>query len=78
MLMSHIALPQKVMRIRRLTTTIVLLFPFLAGCAWMEPMLVDHQCAREAANRPDAVQRKAECQQRLPAEPQPGSQRTEP
>ena len=35
----------------------------LAGCASVaEKMLAGYQCEREAANRPDQVQREAECQ----------------
>lgn len=35
----------------------------LSGCASMaEDILAGYQCEREAANRPDQVQREAECQ----------------
>jgi uncharacterized protein YceK len=45
-----------------LALTVVL----LSGCASVaQSMLEEHQCMREADNRPDALQRKAECQQRI-------------
>ena len=46
------------------------------GCASVaRDMLEEHQCLREASNRPDALQRKAECQQRMATRPDYGSQR---
>jgi len=47
-----------------------------SGCASVaRDMLAEHQCLREASNRPDSLQRKAECQQRMATLPDPGSQR---
>ncbi|MEX2497659.1 MAG: hypothetical protein WD397_02135 [Wenzhouxiangellaceae bacterium] len=37
-----------------------------SGCASVtQDILEEHQCMREASNRADAHQRKAECQQRM-------------
>jgi hypothetical protein len=53
------------MRRARLLIAIVSLLG-LAACASMaEDMLAGYQCEREAANRPDQVQREAECQNEL-------------
>ena len=53
------------MRRTRVLIAIVGLFG-LVGCVSMaEDILAGYQCEREAANRPDQVQREAECQNTL-------------
>jgi hypothetical protein len=64
------------MRIRRILFTMFLLVP-LGACSWSEPILREYQCDREASNRPDEIQRRAECQQRNASRPAPPSQRFE-
>jgi len=55
------------MKSTRLLIAMVCVFG-LAGCASVtEDILAGYQCEREAANRPDQVQREAECQNELQA-----------
>lgn len=60
-------------------TALAVLPPLLAGCAstesnaHIERQLQQQQCVREASNRPDEVQRRIECEQRMLMEPATGS-----